>query len=62
MMCEGAVVEKNAIYYMKKIIIVLIMSLVLNYLFQERKLTMLMDQIIVHMYLLDGNYMIQMVV
>ncbi|MFR8766247.1 MAG: hypothetical protein ACLVGF_00760 [Eubacterium sp.] len=47
---------------MKKIIIVLIMSLVLNYLFQERKLTMLMDQIIVHMYLLDGNYMIQMVV
>ena len=38
MMCEGAVVEKNAIYYMKKIIIVLIMSLVLNYLFQERKL------------------------
>ena len=62
MMCEGAVVEKNAIYYMKKIIIVLIMSLVLNYLFQERKLTMLMDHIIVHMYLLDGNYMIQMVV
>ena len=43
MMCEGAVVEKNAIYYMKKIIIVLIMSLVLNYLFQERKLTMLME-------------------
>ena len=61
-MCEGAVFEKNAIYYMKKIIIVLIMSLVLNYLFQESKLTMLMDQIIVHMYLLDGNYMIQMVV